>query len=149
MNKNIEKALIFKLAKLYLYILDFLYTNQCYLDIYQIYYILNNMNVNYLSILKYVDAVIGNSSSGIYEVPSFRKPTVNLGNRQEGRLMAKSVINSKINKKFIIQAINKVYSKKFRKKLKKIKNPYTGKNASNNMIKILLKYDFSKFKKNI
>jgi UDP-hydrolysing UDP-N-acetyl-D-glucosamine 2-epimerase len=106
-------------------------------------------NVNYLSILKYVDAVIGNSSSGIYEVPSFRKPTVNLGNRQEGRLMAKSVIHSKINKKFIIQAINKVYSKKFRKKLKKIKNPYSGKNASNNMIKILLKYDFSKFKKNI
>ena len=106
-------------------------------------------NINYLSMLKYVDAVIGNSSSGIYEVPSFKIPTINLGNRQKGRLMAKSVINSKINKKFIIQAINKIYSKKFKIKIKKIKNPYSGKNASNNMIKILLKYDFSKFKKNI
>ena len=42
------------------------------------------------------DIIIGNSSSGIYEVPSFKKATINLGNRQKGRLMASSVINSKI-----------------------------------------------------
>ena len=47
----------------------------------------------YLSVVSQVDMVVGNSSSGIYEVPSFKKPTVNIGDRQKGRLQAESVIN--------------------------------------------------------
>jgi len=106
-------------------------------------------NLNYLSILKYIDAVLGNSSSGIYEVPSFKKATINLGNRQKGRLMASSVINSKIEISPIVSSINKIYTNSFKKKLKKTLNPYSGKNVSNKMIKILNDYDFSKFTKNI
>ena len=54
---------------------------------------------NYFSMLKFVDLMIGNSSSGIIEMPSFNKMTINLGNRQEGRLRSKSVIDCKIKKK--------------------------------------------------
>jgi UDP-hydrolysing UDP-N-acetyl-D-glucosamine 2-epimerase len=49
--------------------------------------------VRYLSTIAQVDAVVGNSSSGIYEIPSFKKPTVNIGDRQKGRIQAASVIN--------------------------------------------------------
>ena len=68
-------------------------------------------NKNYYSCLKYVDAVIGNSSSGLAEVPSFNKFTLNLGNRQDGRLKAKSVINSKINGKEIRKYLKFIYKK--------------------------------------
>jgi len=112
-------------------------------------FIPNMGNLNYLSILKYIDAVLGNSSSGIYEVPSFKKATINLGNRQKGRLMAASVINSKIETSAIISSIKKIYTKSFKKKLKKTLNPYSGKNVSNKMLKILNNYDFSKYTKNI
>ena len=56
--------------------------------------------VRYLSAVRFMDAVIGNSSSGILEVPSFRVPTVNLGVRQRGRLMAPSVIEN-LTREFI------------------------------------------------
>tara|TARA_Y100000590_G_C15742267_1_gene1020690 strand:+ start:5304 stop:6437 length:1134 start_codon:yes stop_codon:yes gene_type:complete len=102
-------------------------------------------NLNYLSLLNYVDVIVGNSSSGIYEAPSFNKPTINLGERQKGRLMARSIINSKFQEKEITKAIKKVY----KKKLSKASNPYDGKNVANTMYKILKNYDFSKFKKNI
>ena len=49
--------------------------------------------LRYLSALQYVNVVVGNSSSGIYEVPIFKKPTINIGDRQKGRIMPKSVIN--------------------------------------------------------
>ena len=105
--------------------------------------------VNYLSTLNIVDGVVGNSSSGLSEVPSFKKATINLGNRQKGRLMAASVINSKIETSAIISSIKKIYTKSFKKKLKKTLNPYSGKNVSNKMLKILNNYDFSKYTKNI
>lgn len=92
---------------------------------------------NYLSLLKYVDVVIGNSSSGIIEVPSFKKASINLGNRQSGRLQAKSIINCDNQKKDILKAINRVYSKNFQKKLKNIVNPYGDGNASKKIVKIL------------
>jgi UDP-N-acetylglucosamine 2-epimerase (non-hydrolysing)/GDP/UDP-N,N'-diacetylbacillosamine 2-epimerase (hydrolysing) len=64
--------------------------------------------VRYLSAMSQVDAVVGNSSSGLYEAPSFGKPTVNIGDRQKGRLQATSVINCKQEassiKKAIVQA---------------------------------------------
>lgn len=63
----------------------------------------------YLSTIACVDAVIGNSSSGLYEVPSFKKPTVNIGDRQKGRLRASSVIDCKPEKYEIINAIREAY----------------------------------------
>jgi GDP/UDP-N,N'-diacetylbacillosamine 2-epimerase (hydrolysing) len=80
--------------------------------------------LKYLSVLKNVDMVIGNSSSGLLEAPSFKIPTINIGDRQKGRLQAKSVISCKTNSSHIFKAINKGFSESFRKKLKKSKNPY-------------------------
>jgi len=92
---------------------------------------------NYFSICRLVDFMIGNSSSGVIEMPSFKKGTINLGIRQLGRLHSNSVINVDFNKKSIIKAINKIYSKNFRKSLQKAKNPYEKKNSLSKILKIL------------
>ena len=63
---------------------------------------------DYLSTLKYVDAVIGNSSSGLTEVPFFKIPTINLGDRQKGRYLEKTIINCEISERSIINNINKI-----------------------------------------
>lgn len=63
----------------------------------------------YLSLMSHVDAVVGNSSSGIYEAPSFRIPTVNIGDRQKGRLFASSVISCKPERREIEKAIGLAY----------------------------------------
>jgi GDP/UDP-N,N'-diacetylbacillosamine 2-epimerase (hydrolysing) len=80
--------------------------------------------LRYLSAMKYVDAVVGNSSSGIIEAPSFKIGTINIGDRQKGRIKAKSVIECKPKKELILKAFKKLYSKEFQDKLKNIKNPY-------------------------
>jgi UDP-hydrolysing UDP-N-acetyl-D-glucosamine 2-epimerase len=64
----------------------------------------------YLNTMNQVDAVVGNSSSGVYEVPSFKKPTVNIGSRQKGRLYASSVINCESDAKSIKDALNHAFS---------------------------------------
>jgi GDP/UDP-N,N'-diacetylbacillosamine 2-epimerase (hydrolysing) len=100
--------------------------------------------LRYLSSLQFVDVVLGNSSSGLLEVPSFKKATINIGDRQKGRIKAKSVIDCKPNKHDILQAIKKVYSKDFQKLLKNIKNPYEQKEfPSKSIIKILKNIDLS------
>jgi len=91
----------------------------------------------YLSVLKIVDAVVGNSSSGIIEVPSFRKATINIGDRQKGRIAADSVINCNLEKNSIINAINKIYSEEFKGLLKKLVNPYDSGNSSEKILKVL------------
>ena len=68
--------------------------------------------VDYLSILKQIDGVIGNSSSGISEVPLFSINTINLGDRQNGREAPSTVINCKINKKEISRNLKKLKRKK-------------------------------------
>lgn len=93
--------------------------------------------LKYLSILQFVDAVVGNSSSGLIEAPSFKIGTVNIGDRQKGREKALSVIDCKPNKKDIKKSINKVYSKDFRELLKNVKNPYGKGSSSKKIIKIL------------
>lgn len=98
----------------------------------------------YFSTLKYIDVVIGNSSSGIIEVPSFRIPTINLGKRQAGRLKSISVIDSSFSKKDFEKNLKKSLSKKFKQKIKIMKNPYYKKNTINKMIKILKKIKFNK-----
>ncbi len=93
--------------------------------------------LNYLSLLQYVDGVVGNSSSGLLEVPTYKIGTINIGDRQGGRLKALSVIDCKTNYKSIIKAINTLYSNKFQKRLKKTINPYGNGGASKKAVKIL------------
>lgn len=64
----------------------------------------------YLSTISQVDAVVGNSSSGLYEVPTFRKPTVNIGDRQKGRLQGETVINCTTDSQQIYEAIEQSFS---------------------------------------
>ena len=103
------------------------------------YYCNSLGQLNYLSCLKYCDGVLGNSSSGLIEVPSFNKGTINIGDRQAGRLRAKSVIDCGNSKDEIIKAINILYSDNFLKNLKNVKNPYGNGGASNLIVNTLEK----------
>jgi GDP/UDP-N,N'-diacetylbacillosamine 2-epimerase (hydrolysing) len=97
--------------------------------------------LRYLSALKFVDAVVGNSSSGLIEAPSFKIGTVNIGDRQKGRIKAKSVIDSLPNKDNISVSFNKLYSSEFQALLKGIINPYGDGCASKKIIEQLKKID--------
>jgi UDP-hydrolysing UDP-N-acetyl-D-glucosamine 2-epimerase len=97
--------------------------------------------LGYLSALQHVDLIIGNSSSGIIEAPSFRIPTVNLGNRQQGRLRADSVIDAEENKSAIIRAIDKALSSDFREGISGIVNPYGDGQASPRIVNVLKKVE--------
>ncbi len=99
---------------------------------------------NYLSTLLFCDGVIGNSSSGILEVPSFKKATINIGNRQLGREHANSVISCEINFNSILAAIDKSYSDKFKKRLKRTINPYGNGGASRRIYDVIKDYDLTK-----
>ena len=98
--------------------------------------------LRYLSTILHVDCVIGNSSSGLCEVPSFKKPTINIGNRQKGRIKAGSVIDCDPNRVEILKAIKKSYSVNFMKKLKYTKNPYGSGDASKKILKYLEMQEF-------
>jgi len=100
--------------------------------------------VNYFSFLNQVDGMIGNSSSGLLEMPYFKKGTINIGTRQSGRLFAKSVINIEIKKSKIIQAVKKLLSNNFQKNIKNNINPYGNPGASDKIIKILKKINTKK-----
>ncbi len=89
----------------------------------------------YLSIMKYCDAVVGNSSSGLLEAPYFNIPTINIGNRQEGREKANTVIDCNTNRIEILRTIKSINKKKL--KLSNIKNLYGLGNTAENVIKIL------------
>ena len=93
--------------------------------------------LRYLSAIKFVDIVLGNSSSGLLEVPSFKKTTINIGDRQKGRARASSVIDVRPAKEEILAAIKRAYSKEFEQTLKDTINPYDGGNPSKKMVKIL------------
>ena len=75
--------------------------------------------LRYLSAIKFVDIVLGNSSSGLLEVPSFKKATINIGDRQKGRARASSVIDVRPVKEEILAAIKRAYSKEFEQTLKR------------------------------
>ncbi len=93
--------------------------------------------LRYLSCVKHVDGVVGNSSSGIIEVPTLNKGTVNIGDRQRGRVKAESVIDCEPNRQSIYQAIQILYSEQFRQKLNNLDNPYGIGGASHNITQIL------------
>jgi GDP/UDP-N,N'-diacetylbacillosamine 2-epimerase (hydrolysing) len=98
--------------------------------------------LRYLSALKYIDGVIGNSSSGLIEAPSFRIGTINIGDRQKGRIKAESVIDCDAERGSVKEAIDKMYSDKFQSLLAEVKNPYGDGEASGKIISILEKADF-------
>jgi GDP/UDP-N,N'-diacetylbacillosamine 2-epimerase (hydrolysing) len=96
-------------------------------------------HLNYLSTLQFVDGVVGNSSSGLTEAPTFKIGTVNIGDRQKGRLKAKSVIDCKPTKKSIQNAVDILYSKDFQEMLPSVNNPYGEGNATQKIIDVLIK----------
>ena len=81
-------------------------------------------HLRYLSLLQYVDMVVGNSSSGLIEVPSFKIPTINIGDRQKGRLKSKTVIDCEPTKDSILKAIEIAKSESFKNELDFSKNLY-------------------------
>lgn len=89
--------------------------------------------VRYLSVLQYVSAVVGNSSSGIIEVPSFGIPTLNIGDRQKGRIAAESVINCGTSKEDIVQGLQAV----FLHKVSVVENPYEKEGTTDAIMRIL------------
>ena len=90
--------------------------------------------LRYLSCIAQVDGVVGNSSSGLAEVPSFKKGTINIGDRQRGRLQATSIINCEPTYKNIVDAINNLYSPSFQADLRRVRNPYGEGGASKKVV---------------
>ncbi|AFA49240.1 UDP-N-acetylglucosamine 2-epimerase [Acetobacterium woodii] len=91
----------------------------------------------YLSCVKYADVIIGNSSSGIVEAPSFGIPSVNIGDRQKGRLQASSVINCRPEANDIINAIDLSQTESFRIRAKNTINPYASGNTVECIINVI------------
>ena len=101
-------------------------------------------SLNYLSTLQYVDGVVGNSSSGLAEAPTFKIGTINIGDRQKGRLKAESIIDCEPTKKSIKLAIDKLYGHKFQKDIHSVQNPYGDGDAIEKILDILLNEDIPK-----
>jgi GDP/UDP-N,N'-diacetylbacillosamine 2-epimerase (hydrolysing) len=91
--------------------------------------------LRYLSTIRNVDAVVGNSSSGLTEVPSFKKGTINIGTRQQGRLRASSVIDCDPDRRDIGAAMRRLYSSDFQAALLNTQNPYGNGGASDAIVK--------------
>ena len=97
--------------------------------------------VRYLSALKFVDAVVGNSSSGLTEAPIFGIGTINIGDRQKGRINLVSVINCNPTKESISNAFNALYSERYQKALSIVKSPYGNGGTSKKIKNIVKNFD--------
>lgn len=93
--------------------------------------------LRYLSCLQYVDGVAGNSSSGLTEAPTFRKGTINIGDRQRGRLKAASVIDCEPDRASIGAALDRLCSPAFQSVLQSVRNPYGDGGASARIVEVL------------
>lgn len=91
----------------------------------------------YLSALKYCTVVVGNSSSGLLEAPSFKVPTINIGDRQKGRMKAQSVFDCKPERCDIVNTIQYALSDECSRKIAKTTNPYGDGNTSDKIIRVL------------
>ena len=91
----------------------------------------------YLSAMRCVDAVVGNSSSGLVEAPSLRTGTINIGDRQAGRVRAKSVIDCEPTLDSIRKSFKILYSKAYQDMLRRVKNPYEGNRSSEKALKVI------------
>ena len=94
----------------------------------------------YYNCINIFDCVVGNSSSGLFEVPSFKKPTVNIGDRQKGRIKSNSVIDCEVNKKKILKAISRALSMN----CDDIVNPYGEGNSAKKIVSLLETIDIKK-----
>lgn len=103
--------------------------------------------LRYLSALQHVDAVVGNSSSGLAEAPSFKIGTINIGDRQKGRIKAASVIDCEPNQISIGRALEKLYSPEFQAVLPEVRNPYGEGCPSNKIVEIIKKASLKKMLK--
>jgi GDP/UDP-N,N'-diacetylbacillosamine 2-epimerase (hydrolysing) len=104
-----------------------------------VFFIKNLGRINYYSFLKHANLIIGNSSSGIIEGASFKKPVLNLGNRQKNRYHMRNVIHSAFDQKQIEKTFKISQSNKFLRSIKNIKNEYEVKNTSLKSLKIIEK----------
>lgn len=93
--------------------------------------------LRYLSALRHVKAVIGNSSSGIIEAPQFRIPTVNIGDRQAGRIRPASVIDVGTDTKNIVAGMRKAFSQSFLNECRNVQNPYAGRNTAKKILQAI------------
>ena len=96
-------------------------------------------HLKYISLMKITDVVVGNSSSGVLETPSLKVPTVNIGNRQNGRIISKNIINSNYEVKQIANSIKKALEMN-KTKLKNIKDPFFKKNTPKNISKKIVSF---------
>ena len=93
--------------------------------------------INYFSCLRYCDGMVGNSSSGIIEAPSMNKWSINIGNRQKGRLKANSVFDVEINEEKITKQLNFLLEKSLKIPSSDFINPYSKKNTSSRIYEII------------
>ncbi len=100
----------------------------------------------YKTLLKNCSLILGNSSSGIHDSATFKKPTVNIGSRQQGRFKGKNIIDVGYTPKEIKLGIKKALSKSFNKKIIRFKNPYGNGGSSKKIVKIIKSLNLSKIK---
>ena len=96
-------------------------------------------HLNYLSALQFVSMMIGNSSSGIIEAPQFKLPTVNIGERQKGRIKSESVIDTSVTSGSIVAGIKKALSPKFLKSIGQAANPYDRPDTTREILRVIKK----------
>lgn len=97
----------------------------------------------YLSALHYIDAVVGNSSSGIVEAPTFKVASINMGDRQKGRIRASSVIDIAANSSQIKSALVRIYDEAYQAELANVVNPYGDGDSSEKVVEVLRTVDLS------
>lgn len=129
-NNDPEYSVIFKMIK------SFVKKNK------NCKYFVNLGHLNYFSCLKYSKYVLGNSSSAIHEVPTFKIPSINIGDRQKGRIKSVSTIDCKPEKNSILKALRKANLLYKEKKLINCKNPYGKPGSSKRIVKILKNLSF-------
>lgn len=103
--------------------------------------------LRYFSCLAQVDGVVGNSSSGLLEAPAFKIGTINIGDRQKGRLKSQSVIDCEPSRESILAALKILYSTDFRANLANAKNPYGNGGACESIVKIIAEYPLEDIRK--
>ena len=99
----------------------------------------------YKSLLKNSSALVGNSSSGIHEAATYKIPVINIGTRQQGRTKSINVVDAKYDRFDILKGMKRVISKKFKRKLTFLRNPYGDGNSSKKIVKIIKKLDLKNF----
>jgi len=94
--------------------------------------------LRYLSSMQYIDGVVGNSSSGLLEAPSFKIGTINIGDRQRGRIKSSSVIDCHTSEESIMTALKKLFSLEFKQSVKHVRSPYGGAYFSKKVVEKLV-----------